>query len=295
MVPLRTRIRQLAEQTKVPQTVVEKDDALSYVLAGIAAQPELASTLVFKGGTALKKLVFGDDRFSEDLDCSTLDAPRPERLEEVFRHAMVATERLLRAQGPFTLVVARYEERDPHPGGQQAFAVRVQFPWQPRPLCRIMVEITHDEPVLLAPEPRALIHGYGEDLSAQVRCYRLEEMVAEKMRTLLQTHRQLVARGWSRPRARDYYDLWRVLGVFGDTLEREGLTDLLHQKSVHRGVQYRSLDDFFPEALVAEVRTHWNRSLGPFVFPLPACEEVLVGLKSLLVGFFPALKPAAWP
>lgn len=164
MPPLRTRIRQVAEQTKVPQTVVEKDDALSDVLAGIAAQPELADTLVFQGGPALKKLVFGDDRCSEDLDCSALDAPRPERWEEVFRHAMAAAERLLRAQGPFTLAVARYGEHDPHPGGQQAFAVRVQFPWQPRPLCRIMVEITHDEPVLLAPEPRADPRVWGGPL-----------------------------------------------------------------------------------------------------------------------------------
>jgi hypothetical protein len=77
-------------------------------------------------------------------------------------------------------------------------------------------------------------------------------------------------------------------------LEREGLTDLLHQKSAHRGVRFRSLDDFFPEALMTEVRTHWNRSLGPFVSPLPACEEVMVGLRSLLAGFFPALKPNAW-
>lgn len=28
--------------------------------------------------------------------------------------------------------------------------------------------------------------------------------------------------------------------------------------------------------------------------PLPACEEVRVGLRSLLAGFFPALKPNAW-
>jgi len=74
MVPLRLRIRRVAGLSRVPQPVVEKDYALSYVLAGIASQPALADTLVFKGGTALKKLVFGDYRFSEDLDCSTLDA-----------------------------------------------------------------------------------------------------------------------------------------------------------------------------------------------------------------------------
>jgi len=55
MKPLRNRILQVVRQTKASQLVVEKDYALSYVLAGIAAQPDLSTSLVFKGGTALKK------------------------------------------------------------------------------------------------------------------------------------------------------------------------------------------------------------------------------------------------
>ena len=42
------------------------ENALSYLLAGIAANPDLSGTLIFKGGTALKKLYFGDYRFSAD-------------------------------------------------------------------------------------------------------------------------------------------------------------------------------------------------------------------------------------
>jgi hypothetical protein len=74
--------------------VVEKDYALSYLLAGIAANPDLSGTLIFKGGTALKKLYFGDYRFSEDLDFSAVDAPRGQALEEAVREAVnVATKR----------------------------------------------------------------------------------------------------------------------------------------------------------------------------------------------------------
>jgi uncharacterized protein (TIGR02284 family) len=51
---------------------------------------------------------------------------------------------------------------------------------------------------------RPLIHGYGEDLNVQVPSYRLEEIITEKMRSLLQTHKKLVVRGWNRPRARDH-------------------------------------------------------------------------------------------
>jgi len=204
MRPLRDRLRDTARQSGTQQTVIEKDYALSYVLAGIAAQPELAQSLVFKGGTALKKLFFGDYRFSEDLDFSTIDAPKRDDLEQAIHRAMDHAAQLLDVHGPFALRMERYVLRDPHPGGQEAFIVRVQFPWQRDPHCRIKLEITHEEPVMMAPDSRSLIHGYDEELAAQVCCYQLEEIAAEKLRSLLQTHQKLVARGWNRPRARDY-------------------------------------------------------------------------------------------
>src|SRR5262252_8787286 len=157
---LRDRIREASRQSGTQQTVIEKDYALSYVLAGIAAQPELAQSLVFKGGTALKKLFFGDYRFSEDLDFSTIEAPKRDDLEQAIHRAMDHAARLLDVHGPFALRMERYVLRDPHPGGQEAFIVRVQFPWHRDPHCRIKLEITHEEPVMMAPDSRSLIHGY---------------------------------------------------------------------------------------------------------------------------------------
>lgn len=65
------------------------------------------------------------------------------------REAVKVATKLVSAHGPFQIEAARYTERDPHPGGQEAFVARVKFPWYPSPLCRIKVEITHNEPVLL--------------------------------------------------------------------------------------------------------------------------------------------------
>lgn len=39
-------------------SIVEKDYALGWLLAGINAHPDLADTWVFKGGTCLKKCYF---------------------------------------------------------------------------------------------------------------------------------------------------------------------------------------------------------------------------------------------
>lgn len=287
MKTLRVRIHDAARRYGVPQHTIERDYAISYLLVGVASQPALKRTLVFKGGTALRKLFFGDYRFSEDLDFSTQNAPMGDVLEDAFSEAVDEALRRLTAYGPFSIEFERYVEREPHPHGQEAFTVRVRFPWHATPLCRLRAEITHDEPVLMKPEKRRLIHGYeDEDLHAEVYAYRLEEMVAEKLRTLLQTRQKLLSRGWGRPHARDYYDLWRILDTFGEGLERQQFMSLLRAKCEHRGVSFSELDDFFSEELVTYACDHWDASLSPFVADLPECQHVLDRLRLLLRPLF---------
>jgi len=289
MKPLRSRLHAAAIRTGVSQVVVEKDYALAYLLAGIAATPELSKTLVFKGGTALKKIYFGDYRFSEDLDFSAVEAPRDLAMNGAILAATQKAMQLLSAQGPFQIDTERYQERDPHPGGQDAFIARVKFPWHPEPLCRIKIEITHDEPVLLAPLQRDIIHGYEEEIDGRLLTYSLTEIVAEKMRALLQTQQKLILRGWNRPRARDYYDLWRILRDFNPSIDKDALREMLKRKSAHRGVTYVSLDDFFTIELLAQAHRHWEGTLRPFVPELPGCADVLAELKWFLTVLFPDL------
>jgi uncharacterized protein len=282
MRPLRARIADETAKAKAPQLVVEKDYALSYILAGISRQDMLKDRLVFKGGTALRKVFFGDYRFSEDLDYSAIEAPKGKTLRASMESAGQEAKRLFLEQGPFEVIVRRYEERDPHPHGQEAFIFHVQFPWHPSPLCRIKVEISHDEPVILSPDVRPLIHGYQERLTADIRCYALTEIVAEKLRTLLQTHRKLMDRGWTRPRARDYYDLWRLFAAYGRTFDRAELRSVLRQKCRRRDVAYHGIPDFFTPELLAEAKTHWESTLGMFVGDLPPFQKVIADLEKTL-------------
>lgn len=67
MKPLRTRLQEARKRLGLPWEVLERDYLLSWILAGIGQVASLRDTLVFKGGTALKKCYFGGDyRFSED-------------------------------------------------------------------------------------------------------------------------------------------------------------------------------------------------------------------------------------
>ena len=73
MRPLRTHLQEARGRLGIPWEVLERDYLLSWVLAGISHTQVLQDTLVFKGGTALRKGYFGDYRFSEDLDFSALE------------------------------------------------------------------------------------------------------------------------------------------------------------------------------------------------------------------------------
>ena len=137
------------EQHTIPFWVLEKDYALGYLLAGMARIPMLSETLVLKGGTALRKFYFADYRFSEDLDFSAV--AQLAKVDDAMRSAVAITHKLLLEHGPFEITTERIVLREPHPGGQHGFTVRVRFPSHREALCRLKVEITYDEEVLLPP------------------------------------------------------------------------------------------------------------------------------------------------
>jgi predicted nucleotidyltransferase component of viral defense system len=279
-------MQQAAKTGGINQLVVERDYAQSYVLLGIAATPTLQDSLVFKGGTALKKVHFGSYRFSEDLDFSATNGPQGRVLELAVRSATASAEEAARRTAPLTFAVERYEERDPHPGGQEAFIVRVQFPWQRQPLVPIKLEITHDEPVLLDALAAEIRHGYDETLDARVRTYSLEEICAEKLRATRQTQVKLATRGWARPRARDFYDLWHLIREPPERIDWRKVAAMLPVKCAHRQVMIASVADVFAAGLVEEIRATWEPTLGPFVRSLPAVDQVLAetraGLEAVL-------------
>ena len=215
MTPLEKLLRAEARRLGIGVEVLLKDYAIGHVLGAIAAEPTLADTLVFKGGTALKKLYFGDYRFSEDLDFTAAGAPSGPALEAALRDVAGRALATLGARGPFAIVVERQEHRDPHPAGQEAFDLRMQYPWQRTPLCVVKVEVTADEPVVLPPDHRPILHGYGEPVPGILPVYRLDEIVAEKLRAVLQCVAANTRRRWTRSRPRDYYDLWRILPTTG--------------------------------------------------------------------------------
>lgn len=280
MKPLHSRLQEARKLSGMPWEVFERDYILSWVLAGVAEVPSLRETLVFKGGTALKKCYFGDYRFSEDLDFPGVHgSPTGEAMERAVRDACTAAAVLLEPYAPVELSCQRYTERDPHPGAQEAFTIRARLPWHRGSQTRVMMEVTVDEPVMKPVHRRKVIHAYGEPIDGEVLVYALEEIVAEKLRAILQHAQKLEERGWSRSRARDYYDLWRVLGAFGDQMDLTGFASFLQAKCAVRQVAFDGPVDFFPGRMLDYVEGTWDEWLGPLVPGLPDVRTVIGGLR----------------
>ena len=92
MQPLRTRLMKEQRKSKIPWHTLERDYLQSWILSAISLSENLHSSLVFKGGTALKKCYFGNYRFSEDLDFSALpEAPQGDLLEKSIQHVCELT------------------------------------------------------------------------------------------------------------------------------------------------------------------------------------------------------------
>ena len=278
-------IRSVAQTKKVLQYIVEKDYALTYLLAAIVQADGLGENLVLKGGTALKKLYFAEYRFSEDLDYSTRVMGPIQQIDVAMEAVVRSMSKMLNERGPFRVELEPLMLKQPHSGDQKAYWVRVQFPAQRQALCRLKVEITVDEPILTSVKVCPILHGFAEDIEMQIPVYSLEEITVEKLRALLQSKVRLHERGWGASRVcRDYYDLWTLLQVPG--LKSSDLLPLLAEKCVVRNVTYESPDDFISQDLMAVASAEWAQQLLPFVPDAPAAEELLPQVQSFILSIW---------
>lgn len=204
------------------------------------------------------------------------------------QEACVQAVKLLDPYVPVDIVCERHVEREPHPGGQEAFDILARFPWHRQPQANVMVEVAVDEKLLKPSLKRSVLHDYGEPLEVTVAVYSLEEIVAEKLRALLQHQRALEQRGWVRSRARDYYDLWRILGEYRQQLDLNDFPGFLRQKCAIREVTFTGPESFFPPSMLAVVEKTWDQWLGPLVPNLPPYPTVIDALRPQIVSLLSA-------
>lgn len=248
-------IQQQASRAQVRDTQIEKDYVLSWVLYAISQQPILSQALAFKGGTVLKKAYFEDYRYSEDLDFTLLDDEL--KNQAIFRAFNEAFAWVL-AQARIPLAM---RQQDVHASGSIHFYIAYQGPLGGMSRNkRLKVDITRKEYLAFAPIEKRILTPYADLADCSLLCYRLEEVVIEKMCALL-----------ARTQARDLYDLWYLV--------EEAEVDLSYcwpefeRKAKYKG--HNALE--FTSRLRAKMggyQRRWEGSLSGQIHPLPPFEQV---------------------
>lgn len=267
--------------------IIQQDYFLSWVLFGIAHTEELNKTLAFKGGTALKKIYFGNYRFSQDLDFTALKgAPKGDHLEKAIGIACQITQKeMQKIDSRIEVIWSRYPEKSPHPQGQEAFVIRCKLPWHNKQfLTTAKVEITLNQNVVHAPLLKEIMHNYPEELHAQILTYSLNEIFGEKLIAIYKNTIKLHETGWARSRARDYYDLWQLLNFFREDLDQQKIMQTAMYKFA-QPLSFNGVEDFFDPAMLRRVQDDWDHWIGTLVHPAPAHETVLRELKAELQNF----------
>lgn len=188
-------IQQKAREAGVRDQQIEKDYVLSWILKGIAFHEPLRQILVFKGGTVLKKIYFEDYRFSEDLDFTLIDESITNGqifawFGEIFEY--------IREEANIPLEIIDNNE---HEDGGINFYIGYTGPLGGQGgNKRVKVDISKSEKLEFEPVMKTVFLAYSDIEEHQLLCYQLEEVLVEKMRSVMQ-----------RMQARDFYDIWYLL------------------------------------------------------------------------------------
>ncbi|KUH34012.1 CRISPR-associated protein Csx11 [Thermococcus celericrescens] len=196
-------IKRKSSELGISVSTLEKDYAISWMLYGIW-KSGLWKQLAFKGGTSIKKVYFGEYRFSEDLDYTLLRGMESDVFEELLHKAVNFAN-----DGPVEFMSPEIKKRAGvklHPGKTLGFQIKIPFRLLSKtgvsPRIKMDVTLEKYEEILLPLQDRPIIHIYSDFprfKMVRARTYALEEIFAEKVRSLFQ-----------RTRPRDLYDVWKL-------------------------------------------------------------------------------------
>lgn len=242
--------------------VIEKDYVLGWLLAGIAAHPELGLAWVFKGGTCLKKCYFETYRFSEDLDFTLTSSEHLDQafLEGAFRKIAEWVYEAAGIEVPADAI--RFEVYDNKRGGKSAEGrIGYRGPMGRRgDPARIKLDLTTDEILVMEPALQEVNHPYSDKPNAGIhaRCYAFEEVFAEKVRALAE-----------RERPRDLYDVVHLYRHDELRPDRSLVFTTLEQKCAYKGITVPTFETLENQPQRVELETEWKNMLAHQLPVLP--------------------------
>ncbi len=224
----KSEIEAKAKEFEITNANVERDYVFGWILYGLFTVSGLKDQIFLKGGNALRKGYFENTRFSTDLDFGIPgDIQQETLLSEINKVCDFIQEK---AGVTFLKEDNKVEEKftatDAPIPGLKVYEVRVYFSdfyGKAEFKIRISMDVTRFDKVLLPIQTVPLIHPYSDagDVMCQIRCMKLEEIIATKLKCLLQ-----------RQHAPDLFDYVYSIKLLGGTLNKDEVVRAFVKKTI---------------------------------------------------------------
>ena len=248
-------IQQKAVRNRVSDTQIEKDYIISWLLFGITQSENLSNNLIFKGGTALKKIYFPDYRYSEDLDFTMFEEDISfEAVLKEFRNVSEFIYNQSRIQ-------TEIRDQREHQIGNYRFFIHFVGPLG-RNMDRssVKVDIARDEIIIDNPIRNSINSDYSDlNDNFEIQSYSIDEILSEKLRSLIQ-----------RTIPRDLYDTHYLLEV--ENVNLENVIPKFIEKMNHKNLELDTYINRVRNRVRNKERNfqgHWQNNLVNQIHNLP--------------------------
>ena len=249
-------IQHKARAVGVRDQQIEKDYILSWILKGIAQHEQLSKVIVFKGGTVLKKIYFADYRFSEDLDFTLINNETSnEQIFEWFKE----TFEYIKEEANIPLEIIDNNEYED--GGINFYISYIGPLGGQGNNKRVKIDISRSEQMVFEPVMKDVFIGYSDMEEHQLLCYPLEEVLVEKMRSVMQ-----------RMQARDFYDIWYLLEQH--EIDIDFYLNEFETKCKTKELDHTDFQKKLAERL-PQYKGRWQSSMSEQIKDLPDFEQVV--------------------
>jgi len=264
-------IREMAREYAVPETTIEKDYALNWILRSLYQQTD---SFALKGGTGLRKIYFENYRFSEDLDFTMLRSAGRSEIEGVIKKAIQTAKRDSGINFQDTVL------SEENINGYKLDIYFSIFRRGGNPL-RIKFDMTKPEKeiMILPLVKKQVFHPYSDEYSTSVLVYSIHEIMAEKLRSLFE-----------RTRARDVYDVWFI----SKNIKTEKAFEIFPAKCKFKKIS-PDINDMLNRK--QDFQSAWKSSLGHQLKGLPDFDMIFNEVTDILATIINTKKtpPSAAP
>lgn len=281
----KSEIESKAKEFEIHAANVERDYVFGWILFGLFTVSNLKDNIFLKGGNALRKGYFQNTRFSMDLDLGIPDdIDQNVLLDEINKVCDFIQEKAgVSFAKEDNKIKEKFSASEAPIPGLRVFEARVYFNdfyGKAELKIKISMDITRFDKTILPIQEVDLIHPYSDadDVSCKIKCMKLEEIIATKLKCLLQ-----------RQHAPDLFDYAHSIKLLGGELNKEEVVKTFVKKTIFeknphilKNILCKTPFDYFKE--------YWCKTVicaKEFIFEVDEAIELFVADMEILFGIYP--------